>query len=74
MIPTKINREITKQSIMYRIDNMISQLPPKDNMVAICRQTGKKSRIIRVQLLIWEIELAYQQLAIIQRNEYKQNQ
>ena len=69
MIRTKINREVNKQIVMLRLDQLASQLPPKNNMVAVCRQTGKKSRIIRVQLLIWEIQLAHQQLNNLINNQ-----
>ena len=69
MIRTKINREVNKQIVMLRLDQLASQLPPKNNMVAVCRQTGKKSRIIRVQLLIWGIQLAHQQLNNLINNQ-----
>lgn len=73
MIPTKINREITKQSVMLRLDQLTSQLPTQDEMFVIGRQLGNEKRQQRVQLLMMEIQLTHQQLAIIQRNEYKQN-
>ena len=71
MTPTKINREITKQSVMLRLDQLTSQLPTPDEMFMIGRQLGKHLRQRRFQLLIMEIQLTHQQLAIIQRNEYK---
>lgn len=70
MIPTKINREITKQSVMLRLDQLTSQLPTQDEMFMIGRQLGNAKRQQRVQLLMMEIQLTHQQLAIIQRNEY----
>ena len=70
MIPTKINREITKQSVMLRLDQLTSQLPTPDEMFMIGRQLGNAKRQQRVQLLMMEIQLTHQQLAIIQRNEY----
>lgn len=70
MITTKINREITKQSVMLRLDQLASQLPTQDEMFMIGRQLGNAKRQQRVQLLMMEIQLTHQQLAIIQRNEY----
>lgn len=70
MIPTKINREITKQSVMLRLDQLTSQLPTQDEMFMIGRQLGNAKRQQRIQLLMMEIQLTHQQLAIIQRNEY----
>ena len=69
MITTKINREITKQSVMLRLDQLTSQLPTQDEMFMIGRQTGNAKRQQRVQLLMMEIQLTHQQLAIIQRNQ-----
>ena len=74
MIPTKINREIAKQSVMLRLDQLTSQLPTQDEMFMIGRQLGNAKRQQRLQMLMMEIQLTHQQLAIIQRNEYKQNQ
>lgn len=74
MIPTKINREITKQSVMLRLDQLTSQLPTQDEMFMIGRQLGNAKRQQYIQLLMMEIQITHQQLAIIQRNEYKQNQ
>lgn len=71
MIMTKINREITKQSIMLRLDQLTSQLPTQGEALIMGRQLGKHLRQRRFQLLIMEIQLTHQQLAIIQRNEYK---
>ena len=71
MIPTKINREITKQSVMLRLDHLTSQLPTPKEALVMGRQLGLYSRQRRFQLLVMEIQLAHQQLAIIQRNEYK---
>ena len=73
MIPTKINREITKQSVMLRLDQLTSQLPTQDEMFVMGRQLGNAKRQQLIQLLMMEIQLTHQQLAIIQRNEYKQN-
>lgn len=70
MITTKINREITKQSVMLRLDRLTSQLPTQDEMFMIGRQLGNAKRQQRIQLLMMEIQLTHQQLAIIQRNEY----
>lgn len=70
MITTKINREITKQSVMLRLDQLTSQLPTQDEMFMIGRQLGNAKRQQRVQLLMMEIQLTHQQLAIIHRNEY----
>lgn len=70
MIPTKISREIAKQSVMLRLDQLTSQLPTQDEMFMIGRQLGNAKRQQRVQLLMMEIQLTHQQLAIIQRNEY----
>lgn len=70
MIPTKINREIAKQSVMLRLDQLTSQLPTQDEMFMIGRQLGNAKRQQRIQLLMMEIQLTHQQLAIIQRNEY----
>ena len=69
MITTKINREITKQSVMLRLDQLTSQLPAQDEMFIIGRQLGNAKRQQRLQLLMMEIQLTYQQLAIIQRNQ-----
>lgn len=73
MITTKIRREVVKQSVMYRLDHLTSQLPTPAEMFMIGRQLGQASRGRRFQLLVMEIQLTHQQLAIIQRNEYKQN-
>ena len=73
MKPTKINREITKQSVMLRLDQLTSQLPTQDEMFVMGRQLGNAKRQQLIQLLMMEIQLTHQQLAIIQRNEYKQN-
>lgn len=70
MIPTKISREIAKQSVMLRLDQLTSQLPTQDEMFMIGRQLGNAKRQQRLQLLMMEIQLTHQQLAIIQRNEY----
>lgn len=70
MIPKKINREIAKQSVMLRLDRLTSQLPTQDEMFVMGRQLGNAKRQQRVQLLMMEIQLTHQQLAIIQRNEY----
>ena len=69
MIPTKINREITKQSVMLRLDQLTSQLPTQDEMFMIGRQLGNAKRQQRLQLLMMEIQVTHQQLAIIQRNQ-----
>lgn len=69
MKPTKINREITKQSIMLRLDHLTSQLPTQDEMFMIGRQVGNAKRQQLIQLLIMEIQLTHQRLAIIQRNQ-----
>lgn len=63
MTPTLINRTIAQQSIMYRLDYLASQLPPKDMAIAIGRQLGKTTRLMRLQSLILEIQLTHQQLA-----------
>lgn len=73
MTPTKISREITKQSVMLRLDYLTSQLPTQDEMFVMGRQLGNAKRQQLIQLLMMEIQLTHQQLAIIQRNEYKQN-
>lgn len=70
MIPTKISRELNKQSVMLRLDQLTSQLPTQDEMFVIGRQLGNAKRQQRIQLLMMEIQLTHQQLAIIQRNEY----
>lgn len=67
MIPTKINREITKQSVMLRLDYLTSQLPAQDEMFMIGRQLGNAKRQLRIQLLIMEIQLTHQRLAMIER-------
>ena len=72
-VVNKISREITKQSVMLRLDQLTSQLPTQDEMFMIGRQLGNAKRQQRVQLLMMEIQLTHQQLAIIERNEYKQN-
>lgn len=72
MIPTKINREIVKQSTMRRLDQLTSQLPTQDEMFMMGRQLGNAKRQQRIQLLMMEIQLTHQQLAIIQRNEHNQ--
>lgn len=69
MIPTKINREIARQSVMLRLDQLTSQLPTQDEMFMIGRQLGNAKRQQHVQLLMMEIQLTHQQLAIIQRNQ-----
>lgn len=74
MITTKINREIAKQSVMLRLDRLTSQLPSQDEMFVMGRQLGNAKRQQLIQLLMMEIQLTHQQLAIIERNEYKQNQ
>ena len=63
MITTKINREITKQSVMLRLDQLTSQLPTQDEMFMIGRQLGNAKRQQRVQLLMMEIQLTHQQLS-----------
>ena len=65
----KINREIAKQSVMLRLDRLTSQLPSQGEMFMIGRQLGNAKRQQRLQLLMMEIQLTYQQLAIIQRNQ-----
>lgn len=71
MIPTKIRREVLKQATMYRLDYLTSQLPSRDQAYLIGRRLGRASQMRCFQLLITEIQLTHQQLAIIQRNEYK---
>lgn len=67
MIPTKINREITKQSVMLRLDQLTSQLPTPAEMFMIGRQLGNAKCQRRLQLLMMEIQLTHQRLAIIER-------
>lgn len=67
MIPTKINREITKQSVMLRLDYLTSQLPAKGEMFMIGRQLGNAKRQQLIQLLMMEIQLTHQRLAMIER-------
>ena len=67
MIPTKINREITKQSVMLRLDQLTSQLPTQDEMFMIGRQVGNAKRQQLLQLLMIEIQLTHQRLAMIER-------
>lgn len=67
MITTKINREIAKQSVMLRLDRLTSQLPTPKEALVMGRQTGKHLRQRRFQLLIMEIQLTHQRLAMIER-------
>ena len=67
MIPTKINREITKQSVMLRLDRLTSQLPAQVEMFMIGRQLGNAKRQQLIQLLMMEIQLTHQRLAMIER-------
>lgn len=67
MIPTKINREITKQSVMLRLDQLTSQLPAQGEMFMIGRQLGNAKRQQLIQLLMMEIQLTHQRLAMIER-------
>lgn len=67
MIPTKINREITKQSVMLRLDRLTSQLPSQDEMFVMGRQLGNAKRQQLIQLLMMEIQLTHQRLAMIER-------
>ena len=71
MIPTKISREITKQSVMLRLDQLTSQLPSKDMAIALGRQAGKATRFMRLQSLMLEIQLTTQQLANSINSEVK---
>lgn len=67
MIPTKISREITKQSVMLRLDYLTSQLPAQDEVFMISRQLGNAKFQQLLQLLMMEIQLTHQRLAIIER-------
>lgn len=67
MIPTKISREITKQSVMLRLDQLTSQLPTQDEMFMIGRQLGNAKRQQYIQLLMMEIQLTHQRLSMIER-------
>lgn len=67
MIPTKINREITKQSVMLRLDQLTSQLPTPKEALIMGRQLGLYSRQRRFQLLVMEIQLTHQRLAMMER-------
>lgn len=67
MIPTKINREITKQSVMLRLDQLTSQLPSQDEMFVMGRQLGNAKRQQLIQMLMMEIQLTHQRLAMIER-------
>ena len=67
MIPTKISREIAKQSVMLRLDQLASQLPTQDEMFMMGRQLGNAKRQARVQLLMMEIQVTHQRLAMIER-------
>lgn len=72
MKPTLINRTVAQQSIVYRLDYLASQLPPKDMAIAIGRQLGKTTRLMRLQSLMLEIQLTHQQLAnSMETNEVK---
>lgn len=63
MKPTLINQTVAQQSIMYRLDYLASQLPSKDMAIALGRQAGKTTRLMRLQSLMLEIQLTHQQLA-----------
>ena len=71
MTPTLINQTIAQQSIMYRLDYLASQLPSKDMAIAIGRQLGKSTRLMRLQSLMLEIQLTHQQLANSMNSEVK---
>lgn len=67
MIPTKISREITKQSVMLRLDYLTSQLPTPKEALVMGRQLGNAKFQQRLQLLMMEIQLTHQRLAMIER-------
>lgn len=71
MIPTKISREITKQSVMLRLDHLTSLLPAQDEVFMISRQLGNAKFQQRLQLLMMEIQLTHQRLAMIERADYE---
>lgn len=71
MKPTLINQTVAQQSIMYRLDYLASQLPSKDMAIALGRQTGKATRLMRLQSLMLEIQLTTQQLANSMSSEVK---
>ena len=71
MIPTKINREITRQSVILRLDYLTSQLPAQDEVFMIGRQLGNAKFQQRLQLLMMEIQVTHQRLAMIKRADYE---
>lgn len=71
MIPTKINREITRQSVMLRLDYLTSQLPAQDEVFMISRQLGNAKFQRLLQLLMMEIQVTHQRLAMIKRADYE---
>lgn len=71
MKPTLINQTVAQQSIMYRLDYLASQLPPKNMAITIGRQFGKTTRFMRLQSLMLEIQLTHQQLVNSINSEVK---